>query len=130
MTEAELIFVRTMANNVWQPWQEVPHAGRLKTVGGQSIIGSGDIPSGVGVGQSWQDVTSSRATGVTYTNTTGKPITVSATFRQNGSSEGGAFAVVGGMAITSSSFSSPLRSNTPFIAVISFIIPNNTHYVS
>lgn len=38
------IFVRTKSNSVWQPWQEVAHSGRLKTVGGQSIFGSGDIP--------------------------------------------------------------------------------------
>ena len=30
-----------------------------------------------GVGQTWQDVTASRALGVTYTNSTGKPIQVS-----------------------------------------------------
>ena len=30
----------------------------------------------LGVGQTWQDVTSSRSVGVTYTNTTGKPIMV------------------------------------------------------
>ena len=30
-----------------------------------------------GVGQSWQDVTGNRASGVNYTNTTGKPIAVS-----------------------------------------------------
>ena len=30
----------------------------------------------IGVGQTWQDVTASRALGVTYTNTTGKPIHV------------------------------------------------------
>jgi hypothetical protein len=29
-----------------------------------------------GVGQTWQDLTSSRASGVTYTNTTGKPIQI------------------------------------------------------
>lgn len=32
------------------------------------------IGGSVGVGQSWQDVTTSRASGVTYTNSTGKPI--------------------------------------------------------
>lgn len=31
----------------------------------------------LGVGQTWQNVTASRALGVTYTNSTGKPITVS-----------------------------------------------------
>lgn len=30
----------------------------------------------IGVGQTWQDVTASRTQGVTYTNTTGKPIFV------------------------------------------------------
>jgi hypothetical protein len=30
----------------------------------------------LGVGQTWQDVTASRTAGVTYTNTTGKPIVV------------------------------------------------------
>lgn len=32
------------------------------------------IHQGIGVNQTWQDVTASRAYGVTYTNTTGKPI--------------------------------------------------------
>jgi len=37
---------------------------------------SGDqVLSEIGVGQTWQDVTSSRSSGVTYTNSTGKPIT-------------------------------------------------------
>ena len=31
----------------------------------------------IGVNQTWQDVTASRSAGVTYTNTTGKPIFVS-----------------------------------------------------
>jgi len=31
---------------------------------------------GVGAGQTWQDVAASRASGVTYTNTTGRPIVV------------------------------------------------------
>jgi hypothetical protein len=34
-------------------------------------------PSGLGVGQTWQNVTLSRASGTTYTNNTGKPIQVS-----------------------------------------------------
>lgn len=35
------------------------------------------IVDGLGINQTWQDVTSSRAYGVTYTNSTGKPILVS-----------------------------------------------------
>ena len=34
------------------------------------------VPGGIGVGQTWQDVLSSRSTGVSYQNTTGKPIMV------------------------------------------------------
>lgn len=34
---------------------------------------------GLGVGQTWQNLTSSRAVGTTYTNTTGRPIAVSVT---------------------------------------------------
>ena len=33
---------------------------------------------GLGVGQTWQDVTGDRTSGMTYTNTTGKPIIVAA----------------------------------------------------
>lgn len=38
-----------------------------------TVATQGDV---IGVGQTWQDVTASRAAGVTYTNTTGKPILV------------------------------------------------------
>lgn len=42
------------------------------------IILSGNITSGaLGTNQTWQNVSASRASGVTYTNTTGKPIEVS-----------------------------------------------------
>ena len=40
--------------------------------------------SEIGVGQTWQDVTSSRASGFTYTNTTGKPITAVVSLRDSG----------------------------------------------
>ena len=43
----------------------------------QQKIASAIIP--VGVGQTWQNLTASRASNVTYTNTTGRPIVVSVT---------------------------------------------------
>ena len=55
----------------------------LKTVNSTSILGSGNIAisdtnTGVGIGQSWSDQTSSRAAdGTVYQNTTGSPIQVS-----------------------------------------------------
>lgn len=39
--------------------------------------------AGIGIGQTWQDVTSERHTGVTYTNTTGKPIFISVYMHSN-----------------------------------------------
>lgn len=50
---------------------------------GQSLVSDGDgsfswsTVGGIGVGQSWTNVTSSRSLGTTYTNSTGKPIMVS-----------------------------------------------------
>lgn len=42
------------------------------------------VASSFGVGQTWQDLTSSRVSGVTYTNSTGKPIAVSITLTDQG----------------------------------------------
>ena len=39
-----------------------------------------DAKSALGVGQTWQDMTASRSVGVTYTNSTGKPIMISIKF--------------------------------------------------
>lgn len=40
--------------------------------------------AGLGIGQSWQDVTAQRQIGVTYTNTTGRPIALSVTLQASG----------------------------------------------
>ena len=48
--------------------------GALPAIDGSALI---NLPvSGLGVGQTWTNVTASRAIGTTYTNTTGRPITV------------------------------------------------------
>jgi hypothetical protein len=45
---------------------------------GTNITGTATgLNAGIGVGQTWQDVSGSRTAGVTYTNSTGKPIMVS-----------------------------------------------------
>lgn len=45
---------------------------------GTNITGTANaLVAGIGVNQTWQNVSASRAIGVTYTNTTGKPISVS-----------------------------------------------------
>lgn len=55
-------------------WATAP--SKIQGYGGQAF----STLSGVGYSQTWQDVSSSRAVGVTYYNTTGKPILVAATF--------------------------------------------------
>ena len=46
-----------------------------------------DKNASIGIGQTWQEVTSERHTGVTYTNTTGRPIFISVYMNSN--SQGG-----------------------------------------
>lgn len=49
---------------------------RVNTI--QDAAGTGNAaPTPIGVGQTWQSVTGSRAIGTTYTNSTGRPIAVS-----------------------------------------------------
>ena len=52
----------------------------LSFIGAAAVGGGGGGGTGTGIGysQTWQDVTTSRHVGVTYTNTTGKPIYVTA----------------------------------------------------
>jgi len=47
-------------------------------------VGSLEVTDGFDLGQTWQDITASRTTGVTYTNTTGKPIMVLISYSSDG----------------------------------------------
>jgi len=51
----------------------------VQGVGGQALAAM----SSIGYGQTWQNVTGSRSTGVTYYNTTGKPIILSINYTHN-----------------------------------------------
>jgi len=77
---------------------------------------------GVGVGQTWQDVTGSRAISTSYTNSTGKPIQVSI----NARSSTAAFiqASVGGVTL----IGSDNGGTTGPRMFISFIVPNGIAY--
>ena len=80
------------------------------------------LNAGIGVSQTWTDVTSSRAAGTTYTNSTGKPIQV---FINMGTSGGGTCTMtVGGLSLGGSI----VVANNSSI-VLSFIVPNSTTYV-
>lgn len=81
-----------------------------------------DASLALGVGQSWQDVKSSRFSGQTYFNNTGKPIQLSINIRDSGSMEPLYFYINGNLII-----------NIPDLTVaqyylINLIIPNGTFY--
>ena len=76
-----------------------------------------------GVDQTWQDVKSLRASGVVYTNTTGKPITVSFSGNKSNISST-AVVVVGGVTICDQLQDGDGACNNG----LSFIVPNNTTY--
>jgi hypothetical protein len=72
-------------------YQELLQNGvNISTVNGVSLLSGTDIviesSGGLGVEQTWQNVTSERALGVTYTNDTGKPILVSVNGETDGTS--------------------------------------------
>jgi hypothetical protein len=69
--------------------------------------------SSIGVGQTWQDVTASRASGVDYTNATGKPIQI-AVYQAAGASAG-MVVTVGGLAILNLVNASTARNYAVFI---------------
>jgi hypothetical protein len=80
-----------------------------------------------GVNQSWQNVLSSRAKGVYYTNTTGKPIavSVSASYQDD---DGGIVATVGEVPVGRLIGYAP--SGTGYWdSTLTFIVPNLTSYI-
>lgn len=77
----------------------------------------------IGVGQTWQTVTGSRAIGVTYTNTTGKPILVSIYIYLPSSQSSNL--VVDGIIV--STMRNPFTSGN-YWATIQAIIPNSSTY--
>ena len=80
---------------------------------------------GVGIGQTWTDVTASRAAGTTYTNSTGKPIVVSI-----GGSQSGSYTIltitVGG--VTAASWALNLASYGATVGFLTAVVPNGTTY--
>lgn len=74
----------------------------------------------LGVDQTWQNVTASRTLGVTYTNATGKPITVVVTWN---STSGTCTVDVGGVTV----FVSPTSST--YLSPVTFVVPAGQSYV-
>ncbi len=81
---------------------------------------------GLGYGQAWQDVTASRANGVTYTNSTGKPIQVLVSFADTNGLTAVYTVNVGGVNIINA-----LQydlSTSSGAATAAFVVPNGVAY--
>ncbi len=79
---------RTKTEGLWGDWLPFFHEGNVSAFiqtlfsaqdaeQAKAVLEISGVSPGLGYGQAWQDVTASRATGVTYTNSTGRPIQVS-----------------------------------------------------
>lgn len=77
---------------------------------------------GVGGGQTWQNVTGSRAISTTYYNTTGKPISVSASFTTTGAAT--SLATVNGVVVPGSTYTTSGSDGCG----IFFIVPGGGSY--
>lgn len=75
----------------------------------------------IGVGQTWQDVTASRVAGITYTNTTGKPIMVIASTNRSVDSDCR-------VDINSVPYLRADSNAAGGITSVSFVVPNNATY--
>ncbi|MDD3793623.1 MAG: hypothetical protein PHI37_02340 [Candidatus Gracilibacteria bacterium] len=84
----------------------------------------GTSNGGIGYGQTWQDLTSSRKANTNYTNNTGKPIMVNYYYYAlNGPMNSGVYAVIDGVTIYGSVGIQGYSSNN-----LSFIVPNGSTY--
>ena len=92
--------------------------GDLPAISGASLT---SLPaSGLGIGQTWQDVTASRANSTVYTNSTGKPIFVNISY--GSSVDTGIFLEVDGASVSRDSVSSG------DVAQLIGIVPNGSTY--
>lgn len=76
----------------------------------------------IGVGQTWTDVSGSRTAGTTYTNSTGKPIQVIASF-QSSSQTNFTTGTINGLTVYGS-----VTTSSGHWGTISFIVPNGNTY--
>jgi len=81
------------------------------------------IDGTLGVAQTWQDMTASRAIGTTYTNTTGKPISVAISILTNTATVNSLTCQVDGVTVAFTSADSAGRR-----PAASFIVPAGSTY--
>jgi len=105
----------------------VPSVAGTNTITLPASTGTTALTSDViGLNQTWQNLTSSRAAGTTYTNSTGKPI-----FVQIGGSQSGTYSIftltVNGVVVDTWSLN--LASYGATIGSVKAIVPNGATYL-
>jgi hypothetical protein len=91
---------------------------------GTNISGTANsLNAGIGVNQTWQDVSASRAIGTTYTNSTGKPIMVAITYTNSAAATVQGL-VIGGVVVYAAG--SEVGNGSGF----SLLVPNGLTYVT
>lgn len=95
--------------------------GTLPALDGSALTGVASI----GVGQTWQDLTSSRALGTTYTNSTGSPIMIAIVVNNTATTNSKAKITVDGVEVTRT-YAYASGVYTPMYA----IVPDGVTYVA
>jgi hypothetical protein len=107
------------------PTLVTPALGTPTALVGTNITGTANsLNAGLGVNQTWQGVTGSRAIGTTYTNSTGKPITVTISYTCSLAN------TVQGLVIDGTTvYASSVSVNT-FASGFTLIVPDGATYVT
>ena len=103
--------------------------GTPTTLVGTNITGTANsLNAGLGVNQTWQNVTGSRVSGTTYTNSTGKPIFVS--IQAAPSASGGAYldVFINGVSLGYFGQGSGVSPNTVYASFWTVVVPSGDTY--
>lgn len=85
--------------------------------------------SPLGAGQSWQNMAGSRVLGTTYTNSSGRPISVSVSAAANAGLFATLEAVVSGLSLAQETITDVTGAgNSPRVGTLAFIVPSNATY--
>lgn len=95
---------------------------------GSNYLQSSYSVQSVGIGQTWQDVTASRASGTIYTNTTGKPIAVMISGTTTASGQGVSSFTVNGTTIFNGNTSTQASASAFKSGSGAFIVPAGATY--
>jgi len=120
----------TTSTGAFQSIASVGTSGQVLTSNGAGALPTFQTAAGFGVGQTWSDVTGSRASGTTYTNSTGKPIMVNITARHSAyvGTLYTAYLTIGGVQVCEQ-YGGGDGSGEYHYLTMSAVVPNGTTYV-